>query len=277
LSPCAGGSQATPAPSPSSPSAAPWCSSSREADGQWLPLAPLIVVAAVAFASPIRSPYWRSGLVAALLGASAVNFLGWSELVPGLGQPRYLRLAGISIALTDGRSFVQQRAEGNGYPPWSRSNRPPDTIRAWAPFNHSVTVLVAQYAMAHDVVPCVFFAGDRVGAFFNPWALQMDDRFAVHSGMFTGTLAVTDVARPVEAYRKQLHDPRYGWPNILITIDEMQGDLSTVSPRQAEIAAGLEGFAPVSTLAMPGGGTARIWWFQRGAPIRGGQRGYLVP
>jgi hypothetical protein len=95
--------------------------------------------------------------------------------------------------------------------------------------------------------------------------------------MFVGRLVITDTQHAVEAYRREMVDPNYGWPNIIIIVDpEMPRLASIVPPATAEIAARLAGFSLVKDFQMPDGRHARIWWFPRGN-VLSGQHAYLVP
>jgi hypothetical protein len=88
--------------------------------------------------------------------------------------------------------------------------------------------------------------------------------------MFVGRFVITDGPHGVEAYRRQMVDPNYGWPNILIIVDpEMPRLASVVPPSAAESAAGMAGFTLVKEFQMPDGRHARVWWLDRGNTLTG--------
>ena len=110
----------------------------------------------------------------------------------------------------------------------------------------------------------------------NAHVLTMDDRFTVHSGMYTGALDVRGEPDGLAAYRQRMRDPRYGWPNIVVVPDDNPGYLNQVPQATADVAAEQERFTLITTFVMPDGRSARVWWYPRG-PAVGGTRAYLTP
>ncbi|HEV7685874.1 MAG TPA: glycosyltransferase family 39 protein, partial [Acidimicrobiia bacterium] len=166
------------------------------ANGEWLPVAILVMLIAVALWANIGPSLLRTGLAALLIAATAVNVLGSADLVAAVGRHRRLQVGSWNMSITDGRSFVQTRIDASGVPPGD-PGYPRGNWRAWDPFNEHVAALVAQHAMAAGFVPTVFFVGSTGDLIFSPWSLSLADADRVHSGMFTGSLRPTDQVHPL--------------------------------------------------------------------------------
>jgi hypothetical protein len=241
--------------------------------GAWLPVAPLLPALVVWAVSGWRRTGLGKAVIGALVAAAFVSFVETADVVPALARPRSLGSGDSSLTVLDGRGWIEWIAAKEGDATWDPSRRPPPVIQAWAGFNHEVTSYAARYAAQRGWVASVFFMGSPIDQFFNAWAVSMDDRQRVHSGMFTGSYFVA--APGVASFRAHLDDPRFGTGNILVVIHAPPGQ-TDVNAGQADTAAAGDGFAPIRDLLAPDGRRVRLWWRARGTPAAG-VRAYLTP
>jgi hypothetical protein len=224
--------------------------SSRNAGfGFTLPLSVLLIpLAAIAlrrFRSAALPAAAALGLVAALnLGASTSLWEGLSQdrrlTLPGLSSLPWLN--GLNYALSDIRAQVPgpearfaERDRG-----WLRADR-----------------LLAAWLLREEGPPVVAFASRSRILNTNTVGLAAVLQFQRPIPM---AQLVADDGDSVAAYERRIEDPRYGQPQILITMSSAAGDYEPrVTQARAEAAARRLGFRQVRAMTLPDGRRLRVW------------------
>jgi 4-amino-4-deoxy-L-arabinose transferase-like glycosyltransferase len=237
-----------------------------------LPLLPFVVLLAIAGLSRLRGRHVRVLLLVALLAAAAIGPVAKSGVVAALGRPVLVELPIVGTTLVvDGRStmtrYVDQWPASTG----DQASAGPQLApldRLWTPATARLESAISALARAHGRLPIVCFATrdglvstNHVGFAGRYW----NDR---------PPFPVAQLVPPLEGaalptYVSRLTDPRFGWPNILITGDPSTRDFDPpVNMGEAAAAARLTGFVPAFEFTLPDGRRLEVWWLERG-PVLG--------
>lgn len=122
-----------------------------------LPLAAVLSMAAI---SAIRTPAFRSVLVAMVLLTSGFNFISKADVIPALSPPVTVSLAvAPEWTLADGRGNIQ-RYISYSYPSPRVAARLPRWEAGWLPVSQRVAAFLLRYSAAHHRGP-ILFLGSR--------------------------------------------------------------------------------------------------------------------
>lgn len=227
------------------------------------PLIPLVVVLLVGLLWSLTSHALRNTLISSLVAASALTAASKATVTGSVAGPRCVHLPTFQcVTIVDGRGVAQQQ-------PWATTiARVSPALARRGPDGHWLTsaaqaaTFSVSYARTHGVEPVVFF-GSR-DPLFNTNTVGLAGRIR---GDWTIPMGQLDSGRgdTVGNYRRQLTDPKLGWPNLLITLNPGPYEFRPpVNQATAERAARGVGFTLVDSLRLPDGRVARFFWLPRG-------------
>ncbi len=190
--------------------------------------------------------------IAALALIATVNLAASTDLWSGLSRDRRLTvpglarlpwLSGVNYALADIRTQVA-----------GPETRFAAADRGWPRADEALAALL----LSREGPPVVVAFASRSHV-FNTNTVQLAGMIRFQRLIPMAQL-VADRGDSPAAYARQLTDPRYGQPKILITMSSEAGDyLPHVTQAHAEAAARRLGFRLVQTLTLPDGRLARVW------------------
>jgi 4-amino-4-deoxy-L-arabinose transferase-like glycosyltransferase len=238
-------------------------SGAKPSVAQWLPVLPALVVCALASVARVRWTGVRWAL-AALLGvvivldtamsSDTVSWLSGTESVP-------VPVVG-SVPVIDGSSDLRSYLEGSGQPVGPVTGPAPPPADEWLPASRRVAGWILAFSDAHHVSPVVAFASrDQL---FNTNTVALEGFLGSGQTIATSQLLTTRGGDRVAAYREQLSAPRYGEPNLFVTVDPSPSEYRPqVTQAYAVGAAASLGFEPVHAFTLPDGRHGEIWWLPR--------------
>jgi 4-amino-4-deoxy-L-arabinose transferase-like glycosyltransferase len=190
-------------------------------------------------------------VIAALALIAALNLAASTDLWSSLSRERQLTLPGLArLPWLNGVNYALSDIRTQAAGPETRFD---DRDRGWPRSDQALAALLAR----QKGPPVVAFASRS--HVFNTNTVQLAGMVRFQRLIPMAQL-VADRGDSVAAYARQLTDPRYGQPKILITMSSEAGDyLPHVSQARAEAAARRLGFRLVQTLTLPGGRRARVW------------------
>ncbi len=239
-------------------------SSKTSGTGFLVPLVPLIVLM---WGCALQVIPWR-GVRAALVGALvvAVSLTAVSKVTVGgpLAGPRCVSVPALGcLRVLDGRGVAQQQ-------PFARAWATADPARArrgapgeWVTVTAVTASFLIDFAHQRGVEPVVFFASRD--PLFNTNSVGLAGRMSQDQAIAMGQLLAERGVDPLRNARRHLRDPRFGWPNLLLTVAPGPFEFRpSIDQSATERAARDLGFRLVRRVRLPDGRTARVFWLPRG-------------
>ncbi|HMD46018.1 MAG TPA: hypothetical protein VKG43_07655, partial [Acidimicrobiales bacterium] len=232
----------------------------HESIGEWIPLVPILVVCATACVARVRWVSVRRAAAGYLAALILLNTVMMTETIPWLTRTTAVRVPIVgSVPIVDGRGDIQVEMAAAHEPLGPLTEPLPAQDHRWLPVSRQVADWIIGFAAAQGVTPVVAFASRD--PLFNTNTVQLEGELAHHEDIPMAQLLATYGGDNVAAYRRHLLDPRYGEPNVLVSVDPSPGEFPpTVSQRAAQAAARSIGFTEVHRFTLPDGRPGRIWW-----------------
>jgi 4-amino-4-deoxy-L-arabinose transferase-like glycosyltransferase len=224
-------------------------SSANVGFGFTLPLSLLLLPLAVIALR--RFPAVAVPAIAAVTLIAAVNLTASSALWSGLSRERQLDLPGLApLSWLNGVPFAL--ADIRTQVPGSET-RFDEGDRGWPLADARLAALL----LAQEGDPVVAFASrSRI---LNTNTVGLAAVLQAHQGIPMAQL-VADDGDSVAAYIRQLSEPQYGLPGLLVTMSSEAGDyVPHVTQAHAEAAARRLGFRLIRTMTLPDGRLLRVW------------------
>lgn len=231
-----------------------------------LPLAPLTIVL---WAGALAALPWRRlrhALAGSLVLVALLGLVSKTTLSGPLAGHSCLRLPALDCA-----PVVDSRGVGHKLPHATWADVDPSAARRgaagqWIRVAEEAASFAIGYAAERGVRPVVFFASRD--PLFNTNTVGLAGRLHEEQVIPMGQLRPDQGGDTVANYRRRLDDPRYGWPNLLITVDRGPYEYRpVVDQAEAERAARSLGFELVHRQVLPDGRLARFFWLQRGPSL----------
>jgi hypothetical protein len=235
----------------------------------FIPTALLLTMHVASRTMPKTRPY----LATVCVLAAAISFAGMSDALPGVpSAARSVSIGSFSATAFDGRGSFLAYVSGTGA--WCRPNTPcvgSDTmpgettyLAEWLAPSRRMAIVLQHTAAAHGCDPVVFFAIQD--PLFNTNTVDLDYQLRYVTALRTGLLKPP---REVdgEAPLRQLNDPAFGQPNLVITgrAGAASGNFfNHVGYRATIRAVRSDGFGPAAGLRLPDGRVMTVWWKNRG-------------
>jgi Dolichyl-phosphate-mannose-protein mannosyltransferase len=243
-------------------------STSNQTAGYGTPLLPMVVLLGVAAIAALPRRAWRRALAVGVAVVSPLAVLAQAGVVGPLSTDVTASLPGIGTvhvirASSEVRDYIGTHAH---YRVRAPADRLPTRERAWMPTATRSSACFFEQAEAHGRLPVAFFA--TRDPLFNTNTVSLEARAVLHTSLLVGQ--VQPASSPTRSrreanYRIQLSDPRYGWPNLLVTGPPAPGEFAPrVAQPEVAAAARATGFAPAFDIRLPDGRIDHVWWHLRG-------------
>ena len=236
---------------------------SHQSVGQWLPLIPVLTVCAIGCAAMARWVTVRRVIAGYLAVLIVLNTVMMSDTVSWLSQRVFVSVPVLgSVPFVDGQGDIQGEVYNAHQPDGTATAPLPARDSEWLPLSRQVAGWVLRLAAnGHVTLVVAFSSTDRL---FNTNTVQLEGELGFHQDIPMAQLAPNISGDTVAAYHKQLVDPIYGQPNVLISVDPGPGEFKpVVNQRFAQQAARFAGFVLVRRFRLPDGRQGRIWWRSR--------------
>jgi Dolichyl-phosphate-mannose-protein mannosyltransferase len=239
-------------------------SSRTSGTGFYVPLVPFVVLM---WGTALRVVCWgwvRAALAWALVATAVLTVVSKAEVNGPLAGPRCASVPALDcVRIVDGRGVSQQQPAVQQWATLDPSRARRGLGGDWVRATNEAASFAIDYARERGVDPIVFFASRD--PLFNTNSVGLAGRVSDDHAIPMGQLVPDPGGDTIQNYRRHLDDPRFGWPNVLITVERGPHEFRpAVDQAKAARAARKLGFELVHRQRLPDGRVARFYWLQRG-------------